>query len=300
MGPINTSNMHVQHPGTVGKLLKRKHTNKPVISVNKVLWHFCDTSQVLASFTATITIFFSVLFTVGAFRDPLHQNWFLITAVTRFVDHIICLLTTSISHIYPSFQPCFAVNKQIGLRSGEIASARYSKTNLADKVDLEHLSMTTMKIVSNNNSQNNVTASPSDKDQEDLTFLIIKSSGEGLSLKTWPRSPVSWNCIISRSFSTYFPDVSDSICCLLVLIPETCDVNMIKHKNPKWMGWDGSWPAVLQQRPSTKYLITSVSLLRLLWNELRCTFFFSLFPLILEASPWRRRRWPRCHFSPRE
>lgn len=123
--------------------------------------------------------FFSVLFTVEAFRYPLHQNWFLITAVTRFVDHIICLLTASISHIYPSFQPCFAVNKQIGLRSGEIASARYSKTNLADKVDLEHLSMTTMKIMSNNNSENNVMVSQSDKDQEDLTFLIIKSSGGG-------------------------------------------------------------------------------------------------------------------------
>lgn len=103
--------------------------------------------------------------------------------MTRFVDHIICLLTTSISHIYPSFQPCFAVNKQIGLRSGEIASARYSKTNLADKVDLEHLSMTTMKIMSNNNSENNVMVSQSDKDQEDLTVLIIKLSGEGLSSK---------------------------------------------------------------------------------------------------------------------
>lgn len=72
---------------------------------------------------------------------------------------------------------------EIGLRSGEIASSRYSTTNLADKVDLEHLSMTTMKIMSNNNSENNVTVSRSDKDQEQLTLLIIKSSGEVVSLK---------------------------------------------------------------------------------------------------------------------
>lgn len=71
---------------------------------------------------------------------------------------------------------------EIGLRSGEIASSRYSTTNLADKVDLEHLSMTTMKIMSNNNSENNVTVSQSDKDQEQLTLLIIKS-GEVVSLK---------------------------------------------------------------------------------------------------------------------
>lgn len=83
--------------------------------------------------------------------------------MTCFVDPIICLLTASISHIYLAFQPCFT--KQIGLRSGEIASARYSKTNLADKVDLEHLSMTTLKIMSNNNSENNVMVSQSDKDQ---------------------------------------------------------------------------------------------------------------------------------------
>lgn len=77
----------------------------------------------------------------------------------------MCLLTASIRHIYLPFQPCFEVNEEIGLRSGEIASSRYSMTNLADKPDLEHLSMTSVKIMSNNNSENNVTVSQSDKDQ---------------------------------------------------------------------------------------------------------------------------------------
>lgn len=40
-----------------------------------------------------------------------------------------------------------------------------------------------MKIMSNNNSENNVMVSQSDKDQEELTFLIIKSSGEGLLIE---------------------------------------------------------------------------------------------------------------------
>lgn len=41
-----------------------------------------------------------------------------------------------------------------------------------------------MKIMSNNNSENNVMVSQGDKDQEDLTFLIIEPSGEGLSSNT--------------------------------------------------------------------------------------------------------------------
>lgn len=43
--------------------------------------------------------------------------------------------------------------------------------------------MTTMKIMSSNNSENNVTVSQSDRDQEQLTLLIKKSSGEIVSFK---------------------------------------------------------------------------------------------------------------------
>lgn len=59
-----------------------------------------------------------------------------------------------------SFELCFEVNKQIGLRSREIWAFLYSMTNLADK---EHLPMTLRKNNNNNNNNmDNVTATPSD------------------------------------------------------------------------------------------------------------------------------------------
>lgn len=299
--------MHVQHTGTGGKL-KRKHTNKYVIRINKVAWHFCDTSKVLASFTATITIFFSVLFTVGAFRDPLHQNWFLITAVTRFVDHIICLLTASISHIYPSFQACFAVNKQIGLRSGEIASARYSKTNLADKVDLEHLSMTTMEIKSNNNSENNVTVSQSDKDQGDLTFLIIKSRGFH-----WKCGPILYWCRSSRvpKLDHFTKKVIFHLFhrrFLQHVLPFTFDPRNLWLKHDKTQesevnraGWflaSGASAKAFNKLPNHQHVPAVTSFKWLLFFIVSSLGGRSLF--FLEAFPWRRHRWLRCHFPPRE
>lgn len=41
-------------------------------------------------------------------------------------------------------------------------------TNLADKADLEHLPMTMIKTM-NNNNKDNVTVTPSDNNQEQLT-----------------------------------------------------------------------------------------------------------------------------------
>lgn len=102
-----------------------------------------------------LPVFLNVFLIICNIQISFGPELILITVATCFVDRIICLLTASLSHIYLSFQPCFEINKQIGLRSREIASSRYSTTNLTDKADLEHLSMTAMKIMSNNNNSEN-------------------------------------------------------------------------------------------------------------------------------------------------
>lgn len=62
----------------------------------------------------------------------------------RYDSDIPC----SSSHLSSSTK-CFEVNKHIGLRSGEIRAFQYSMTNVSDKVDLEHLSMTVIKTMNN-------------------------------------------------------------------------------------------------------------------------------------------------------